>query len=259
MNGPAASRLGVALLGIALLGPALIGGGAAASEPLPGETEILAQLAPRQQTVLSSEIAGRIDRLPLKEGMAFKAGQLLASFDCAVEKARVRRAKAQATAARKKLSVAERLLEFNSSTALETEVAAAELAKAQAEVHAEAAIVSKCRLEAPFAGKVAEVSVFRHQFVKAGQPLMRVIDDSALEVEFLAPSSWLSRLRPDQVFDIEVVETGTKHSVRVARLGADIDPVSHSIKVVGEIAERPRGLMAGMTGRIRIAPAADRR
>lgn len=230
-------------------------GAAAAADLLSDDANIVAQLVPRQQTVLSSEIASRIDRLSLREGMTFAAGQILVAFDCAVERAKLERARAAATAAERKFDAAKRLLAFNSSTELETEVAAAEAAKAQAEVNAEAAVVSKCVIKAPFRGKVAEVSVFEHQFVNAGQILMRIFDDDALEAEFLAPSSWLAWLRPGQRLQLDVTETGTTHDVRITRLGANVWAVSHTIKVMGEVIYRTPDLMVGMTGKVRPVPA----
>lgn len=217
---------------------------------------ILAQLSPRQQTVLSSEISARIEKLPLKEGMTFEAGQELVEFDCLVGKARLEKAEATAVAAEKKLAIIQQLQEYRSSTKLEEAVAAAEVAKTAAEVNEESAVVSKCTLTAPFAGKISEINVFRYQFVRAGDPLMKIIDDSTLEVEFLAPSSWLTWLEPGFAFQINVSETGSSHSATVVRVGANIDPVSHTVKVIGQIDERSANLIAGMTGRVLMKPPA---
>lgn len=217
------------------------------------EAAVVAQLVPRQQTILSSEMTGRIDRLSLKEGMTVVAGQTLVVFDCAAEWARLERARMSATVAKRKYDAAKRLLTLSSSAELEAEVAAADAARAEAEVKTEAAVTSKCVIKAPFKGRVADIGVFEHQFVGAGQVLMRMFDDEALEVEFLAPSSWLSWLRPGQGLQLDVAETGTTHDVRVTRLGANVWPVSHTVKVIGEVVHRTPDLMVGMSGRVFIA------
>lgn len=233
-----------------LVGLVLLAGHASAADADTAGQLILGQLAPRQQTVLSSEISARIVALPFKEGMAFKAGQSLAQLDCLVGHARLENAQAAAKAAQKKLDIVRRLKSFDSSTIHEEELAEAEAAKADAVVNEQAVIVSKCSLKAPFSGKVAELSVFRYQFVQAGEPLMKIIDDSVLEVEFLAPSVWISWLKPGHAFELKVKETQSMHRAKVVRTGSMVDPVSQTFKVVGQVEERTADLVAGMTGQV---------
>src|SRR5580704_18368878 len=54
-----------------------------------GAPEIRAQLTPRQYTTLSSELAGRIDRINTKLGEHFKKGDNLITFDCVIQRAQV--------------------------------------------------------------------------------------------------------------------------------------------------------------------------
>jgi len=243
---------------ILVIGFVILAGNLSANGLASPKSTILAQLSPRQQTVLSSELSARVESLPLKEGMAFKVGQKLVEFDCLVGRARLEKVRAAAMAAQMKLAVIKRLKEYNSTTELEEELAAAEVAKALADVNEEAAVVSKCTLKAPFSGKVAELRVFRYQFVKAGDPLMKIIDDSVLEVQFLAPSIWFSWLKSGYTFKITVNETQSVHEATVIRVGASIDPVSHTFKVVGRINNRTTDLTAGMTGRIVLIPPSEK-
>ncbi len=219
--------------------------------------DILVQLTPRAQTILSSELSARINTLPFREGASFKRGDLLVTFDCAINKAKLASANASALSAKTKLEAAERLFKFNSVTDLEIDLEKAALAKALAEVDVETSIVSKCSLKAPFSGKIAELKVFNHQFVSRGDPLLHIIDDSELEIEFLASSSWLSWIKMGLVLDVVVSETGTTHKAEITRMGAKVDPVSHSIKVVGHIKDRPKSLLVGMTGRIAYRPSVE--
>jgi membrane fusion protein, multidrug efflux system len=79
----------------------------------------------------------------------------------------------------------------------------------------------------------------------------------ALEVELIAPSrwlSWLSWLKPGYAFQIAVGETEKTYSAKITRLGGRVDPVSQSIKVIGEITGNAPELMAGMSGRATLTP-----
>ena len=54
--------------------------------------------------------------------------------------------------------------------------------------------LGKCQISAPYAGRIAEQKIREQQYAQAGQPLLDIIDDSVLELEFLVPSRWLSWL-----------------------------------------------------------------
>ncbi len=240
------------LVGLALLlvpGVALAGGPTAA-----GGGDIRAQLTPRRYTTLSAELATRIERISVREGDRFREGQMLVSLECSLQRANLDKARAMLAGAAKTSAVDARLHEMNAGGALEAEVADAKEAEARAEVAAASAIVSKCVVSAPFSGRVADLKVHEQQFVQAGTPMMEILDDAVLEVEFLAPSRWLTWLGPGLPFKVAIDETGKTYPAKVARLGARVDPVSQSVKVVGEIIGTRPDLIAGMSGRILIQP-----
>lgn len=249
------------LAALGLLAAVLPGIAAGAAAAADGEGAIggaiRAQLVPVRATVLSGEIAGRIADLEVREGDRFDKGQKLVGFDCTLHRARLAKAEAQALEARKSQEVAARLDKLGSVSTLEVDVAAARLAAAQAEVSLTRAVVERCTIAAPFAGRVAERKVSRHQSVAEGQELLDILDDSALEVEMIVPSRWLAWLAEGLPFTVTVEETGATHPAVLIRLGARIDPVSQSVKVFGRIdpasGEAPR-LMAGMSGTARLEP-----
>jgi len=216
--------------------------------------DIRAQLVPKRFTTLSSEIAARIDRISVKEGERFKDGQILVSLDCALQRATLDEARAALGAAEKSRSVTKRMVELNSGGVLEADLAAAEAAKAQAKLQSAQVVLSKCSVAAPYQGRLVEQKVREHQYVQAGQAMLDILDDSALEVEFIAPSRWLSKLKPGMAFRVQVDETGRDYPAKVIRIGAKVDPVSHSVKVAGEIAGGFAELVAGMSGQVVFAP-----
>lgn len=215
--------------------------------------EVRGQLSPRRYTTLAAEIPAKVISIQPQEGGAFKAGQTLVSFDCAMQQSQLDKAKAAVTATGITLEANQEMIKHAAIGKVELQVSEAEALKAQAEAKAAETVVSKCKVVAPFNGRVAEQKVREEQFVQTGQALLEVIDDSLLELEFIAPSSWLPALRNKNAVRVRVDETGKTYSARVARLGARVDPVSQSIKVVAVIEGRPAELMAGMSGRISLA------
>ena len=216
--------------------------------------EIRAQLLPRRFTTIAAEIGAKINRLPVPEGGAFKAGQLLVSFDCSVPSAMLQKARAELSAAQLTHGSNKRLFELNSVGKLELDVSAANVNKASAEVGAQQAVLSKCAIGAPFGGRVAEQKAREQQFVQPGQALIDILDDSVYELEFLVPSAWLGWLKIGAGFQVEIDETRKTYPAKVIRIGARVDPVSQSIKVAAAIDGKFPELVAGMSGRVQLQP-----
>lgn len=216
--------------------------------------EIRAQLTPRHYTTLSSEMAARIDRMATRVGERFKKGDVLVAFDCAVQKAQLAHAQAVLTQAEKTFVINQRLMQLKSTGQLELDIAAAEVEKAKADRSAADAAVAKCTITAPFDGIAVDQKAREFQYTNAGQPLLDILDDHGLEVELIAPSRWLAWLKPGMAFKVEIHETEKSYSAQVARLSGRVDPVSQTIKVIGEITQAAPELMAGMSGRAVITP-----
>lgn len=209
------------------------------------------QVLARTFTTISSEIAGKVASIGVKDGDRFKASETLIVLDCAVQQAQLDEAIAALRATSATRQVNQRLRQLNSASDLEIELALAEEAKAQARVNAMQAILSKCRIAAPFRGKVADLKVQPLQYVQPGQAVLDLVDDSAFEVEFLAPSIWLRWLARDQAFEIEVDETARSYQAKVIRIGGRVDAVSETVKVYGAILEAAPELVPGMSGAVK--------
>lgn len=216
--------------------------------------EIRAQLLPRRYTTVAAEIGAKINRLPVAEGGTFRAGQLLVSFDCSLQQAQLQKAQAELEGAELTYKSNQRLAELNSVGYLELDLSRSAVGKAKAERGATQAVLAKCGVSAPFAGRVAEQKVREQQYVQPGQPLLDILDDSVLELEFLVPSNWLSWLRTGGKFQVNIDETGKSYPAKFIRIGARVDPVSQSVKVAAAIDGKFPELIAGMSGRVQVTP-----
>ena len=223
------------------------------------QREIRAQLMPRRYTTLAAEVGAKVNHLPVAEGGRFRAGDTLIAFDCSLQQAQLAKAKAALVAAEKTWSANQRLNELRSVGQVELDISEAEVVKAKAEVASNAAVLSKCVVVAPFAGRIAEQKAREQQYVQPGQALLEILDDSMLELEFIVPSKWLVWLKPNQNFQVAIDETGKTYPAKVQRIGARVDPVSQSVKLSAVVDGRFSELIAGMSGKVLMsAPARQR-
>lgn len=209
-----------------------------------------AQLKARQSTLISSEMGGRINQLKLRDGERFSAGQTLVEFNCTVEDAQLNKTKATLEKKNKTYEVNQRLAELKSISTLEVAVAKTEAEEAKADVSVSQAVLQRCSIQAPFSGKVVELLARPYQSVRAGDPIMEIIDDKNLEVEFMAPSDATAHLKPGKRFRVTLDELGKTYNAEIVRIGGKVDAVSQTIKVYGRITDKSSELLPGMSGAI---------
>ncbi|MGE4280113.1 MAG: efflux RND transporter periplasmic adaptor subunit [Magnetospirillum sp.] len=218
------------------------------------ERDVRVQITATTMTTIGAAMAGRLSQFPLKDGDRFREGQLLARFDCAVQDGAVARARASYEKRRKIYDIQQKQRQLGSNSALDFEVAGAELREAGADVAAAQAMSSRCTLAAPFAGRVAAVTAREHQYVAEGAPLLEILSDRDLELEMMVPSRWLGWLKVGTHFEVAVEETGQTYAASLIRVSGKVDAVSQSIKVYGRIPSGGDALLPGMSGRALFHP-----
>jgi membrane fusion protein, multidrug efflux system len=209
---------------------------------------IRTQLAAQNDVEISSEVAAKIARLPLKEGDAFARGDLLVAFDCGLYQAQQRKAEATAAAAANEREITRKLAALHSVGALEVGQAEARAKEAAADAAYMRTTVAKCSIHAPFAGRVARREAAPFEYVTPGKPLLEILDTGTLEVKLIVPSHWLASLKPGARFTVHVDDLGRDYPARVVRIGAQIDPVSQTVALSGRIEGAHQELLPGMSG-----------
>jgi RND family efflux transporter MFP subunit len=233
-----------------ILALALAQAPALAEPPAPAELHLRAQLKARQSTMIASEISARISQLKLHDGERFSAGQVLVGFHCTLEEAQL--SKAQATLGKKvkTFEVNQQLETRRSIGALELAVSKAEAEEARADLRIAQVMVDRCSIRAPFSGKVSEAIARPYQSVRPGDPLLEILDDKDLEVEFMASSRAMPNLAPGKHFRVTLDEVAKTYQAEITRVGGKVDPVSQTIKVYGRITDKADELLPGMSGAI---------
>jgi RND family efflux transporter MFP subunit len=217
---------------------------------LPTEATVMVRglLKPLHEATLSSEVLAKVTEIPFTEGKRFKKGDVLVRFDCARYKAELAATQAEFSARKKTSDNNAELSTYNAAANLDVEVSAAETDKAAAQMQAAQAMLNGCTISAPWAGRVVEVVAHAHETVSPGKELLRILDDSKLEIELLAPSKWLTWLKIGSAFKFRVDETGHEYPAKVSELGARVDPVSQTIRLTGLLNKQDSALLAGMSG-----------
>ncbi len=232
-------------------------------------------VAPRTQTELVPEVAGRVEWVSpaLISGGSFEAGDALlrierSDYDVAAEQARAARARAQSELRRASRDLERRKAlaaqEFASAAQLDDaesqeRVSAAALREAKARVERAELDLARTELRAPYAGRVREESVDVGQFVNRGQHLATIYAIDYAEVRLPVPDEELAFLELDALEPAHL-DPGTAIGPtvtlradfagrprtwqgRLARTEGEIDPSSRMVHVVARV-EDPYGRAA---------------
>ncbi len=205
-------------------------------------------IKPRKEAILSSQISGQIIELGFKSGERFNQNDLLVRFDCAMYEADLNSARARLQADQKQYENNRKLLELNAISNIEVELSRSEVDVARAETRIKQITTEHCVIRAPYNGRVIDVMVNQFESVGADQELISILDDQDLEIELIVPSTWLTSIREGEGFTFTIDETGGSYQARISQIGAIVDPVSQTVRLLGEFQNQTNNVLSGMSG-----------
>ncbi|MGK5077307.1 efflux RND transporter periplasmic adaptor subunit [Janthinobacterium sp. HLX7-2] len=247
-----------ALLSTLLSASALAAAPAAPAKVAPADASksIRVLVAADQESVLASQMAGRIDQISVKLGSTIKAGQLLLRFNCDEQDAHLKMANAEFYGAQQTYESKLKLQSMQSVAEIDVQQAGAAAQKTKAQIQLYQAQMRQCNIVAPFAGRVTRLLARQYASVNIGQPLIEIVNDRKLKVQLNVPSLWLSWLKAGQPFTVHIDETGKRYEAKVQRINGRVDAVSQSIEIEGDVLGNPDNLLPGMSGVASFTPPA---
>jgi HlyD family secretion protein len=209
-----------------------------------------------RRSVILAQVSGRVAALPVRENDRVDAGALLVGLDAAEYELGVARARAtveSAEATYRETTLFDDRIADPEIRAERDRVARAKsgLAAAQAELAKAELDLSRTRVTAPFAGRVASIKVVTGQWVRQNDELMTIVELDPIKVEvqvlegevgYLAPGG---RARvsfaafPDEVF------AGTIETINPV-----IDQTTRTAKVTVTVPNRQGRILPGMYARV---------
>ncbi|MDX1578932.1 MAG: efflux RND transporter periplasmic adaptor subunit, partial [Gemmatimonadota bacterium] len=214
--------------------------------------------APLRRAPLHAEVEGSVVEVPVREGGAVRAGDLLARLDTTLYQLRVRQAEAALERARAEYQ--DKIL-FDDQLDPETAAERARLARIrvglderEAELEEARYELAKTRIRAPFAGRVANLTVSVGSRVSAGDSIATVIDLSQIEIE----AEVLHSALPLVAVGREATATfpalrGEEFHGRVVSVNPLVDPETQTARVTVRLANPEARIVPGLPGDVRIA------
>jgi len=203
-------------------------------------------LISNQSIELRTEVPGRITGIFFKEGSLVKEGELLVQLNDADLQARLKRLEAELKLAGIRENRQQRLAESGSGTEEAFDEARLTRAALEAEKELLQAEIDKTRVVAPFTGVIGlrQVSVGSH--VSTDDPIARLENLDAIEVEFGIPERHQYTIRPGHSIKLQIPGLPRTISGQIDSISPRLDPGTRTLTCraslePGEVVLRPGG------------------
>ncbi len=200
------------------------------------------------EVTIATDLNAPVARVAFRKGQKFRKGDILIEFDCRRYQEDLAGAKAEERAERANFKTQAEMARHRAAGRNEVEIARAKFEKAEAAARALAVRLEQCAIRAPFNGRVQEVSAHEAEMSSPGVPLMKIVDDTNLEIDIIVSSKALAWLKAGSEFRFAVDETNETYPARISRFGAVVDPVSQTVEVIAVFLKPPENVIPGMSG-----------
>ena len=209
--------------------------------------EALGTLEARESVDLTLNVADRVTAIYFDDGDRVKQGKTLLSLAQGEQAALVDAAEATANEARQRYERTRQLAKEHTVSQSALDEAERDLNAAEAQLRAVQSRQKDRVLVAPFDGVLGFRMVSVGSYVRAGDVVAELIDDSQMKLDFSVPSIYLRSVRKGTAVQAETDDLpGMQFDGKVDTVGASIDPVTRSIRVRAILPNPDRVLKAGM-------------
>ena len=213
-------------------------------------------LLPNELVMISPEIAGRIARLPFKEGDGVKAGDALVELDADILHAELTKAQSDLTLAEANRKRAMTLANQGTGTLRARDEAVAAYQSATANVALAKARLEKTVIAAPFSGMLGMRAFSAGAYVSPGDKIVQLAAIDPVKVEFRVPELALAALHAGQKIQITVdALPGRTFDGEIYVVDPMVDANGRAIRLRARIPNPDGRLSPGLFARVEITAA----
>ncbi len=209
--------------------------------------DLVGEIRAFDTVTISSEVAGKVDRVLVEVGDRVPAGAPLVEVDRSTFEIYRQQAEANLAAAKADLALADKELErkrdlrsdetipqsdFDQAVASQ-ELATARVAAATAALNLAQRDFNRSVIRAPAAGAITRRMVVAGQWAEVGVGLLELDIGDKVKIAARVPEAWAPRLAGLENFSFTVGVAGAEHPARVYSVQPAVQEASRSFEVVG--------------------------
>jgi membrane fusion protein, multidrug efflux system len=209
---------------------------------------------------LAFELAGIVESVDVKSGVDVKKGQVLMKLIDAQDRATLASLQANARLAELTADRAKKQLAVQAISKAQYDTDMANLKSAQAQAAAQAALVAKKTLRAPFSGRVGIITANPGQYINAGTSVVTLQQLDPVYVDFTVPQSSLNTLKLGGKVELSVDAFKNKtFAGEVSATDPKVDLSTRNVGVEATVPNPDKLLVPGMFANVAVDSGSQKR
>lgn len=212
--------------------------------------ETVGSVHAREQVDIVSEIARKVVSIPMKEGAAVKAGQLLFRLDGADISARINKLKIELEFAASNEARDKVLLSKGGLSQEKFDESSNRRRTLQAEIDVLKVDLAKTEIRAPFSGRIGLRTVSEGALVTPGMVLANLQDVSRVKIDFSVPERYSRDLHAGSQISYRTDYLAEERTAAVEAIEPAVDQRTRTLLVRADADNKDASLVPGTSARI---------
>jgi membrane fusion protein (multidrug efflux system) len=209
---------------------------------------------------LAFDVSGLVDSVEVRSGADVKKGDVLIKLNADQDRATLDALRAKASLAEVTAKRARQQLAVKAISQASYDAAVADLKNAKAQADAQAALVAKKTLRAPFAGRIGIITANPGQYINAGATVVTLQQLDPLYVDFTVPQSSLRQMQVGGEVQVTADAFGDKaFKGEISATDPKVDVSTRNVGVEATVANPDELLVPGMFAKVAVDAGSEQR
>ena len=214
--------------------------------------EVPGTLYPNEETIIKSEVSGRVVDINFQEGTTVAKGAMLVKLFDRDLQAQYNKLTVQLDIAKKTADRQKELLAINGISQQDFDLLALNVDNLNADIESVKIAIGKTEIRAPFTGKIGLRNISVGAYISPADVITNLRQVDALKLEFSIPEKYASQLA--KVHKVQfVVDGGTgPHNATVTATEGSVELTTRTLRVRALVTEKSSDLVPGAFARINL-------
>lgn len=203
-------------------------------------------LLPNEEIDITSEIAGKVDKIAFAEGTAVKRGETLVKVNDDDLQSQLRRAEYQCNMLKEKLERNRILLGKDAISRESFDQIETDYNMVEADIQLLNVKIQKTDIRAPFDGIVGFRYISLGSYVQPGTQIARLVDNSKLRVEFSIPEKYYSVAKKGAYISFTIEGDQTVNRAQIYAISPKVEPKTRTVAIRAMYTNTGGRLLPGM-------------
>ena len=209
-------------------------------------------IVPNEEVEIKSEVAGRLEKLSIKEGAYIRKGEMVAKINDDDLLARLKKIEFEEQLAEQTEARQKKLLEINAISKEEYDMAVNRVNTLSADKELLMVELSKTKISAPFSGRMGLKNISEGAYITPGSVISSLVQTNPAKLDFSIPEKYANKVRVGQ--DITFSIDGEDDILTASVIATDprIDEDLRTLRIRAKTNNKNGRLLPGMFIRVEI-------